>query len=74
VYFIYLPQPPRFYFQYSIVKIDAKYKVLATEQEIKNDEIWSTFSLNSDSISTYAIKLFVKDSINEVNYTMFKKL
>jgi len=72
-YFIYLPQPPKFSFQYSLVKIDSAYNVLTTEQEIKNNEIWSAFSVNEKS-SSLAIKLFIKDSMNMVNYTMFKRI
>lgn len=74
-YFVYTPNPPKFDFKYSFVAIDSSYKVLSVLSEISNNQPWSI--INIDWKPEYphqqlALRLKVRDSINNVNMTAFK--
>jgi hypothetical protein len=75
-YFIYLPNPPKFNFHYSLVTIDSSYNILAEKQVLDSNRIWDTFTIvDSTEKVAYAIRLVIIDSINNNDrYTMFKKL
>lgn len=75
-FFLYLLNPPKFKFEYSIVQIDSNYNVISIDKILNNEKIWSRFSINKESGDTIsAIRLVIVDSSrnNEKN-TMFKKL
>lgn len=73
-FFIYIPQPPKFSFEYSIVVVDSSYKVLDVKEVLSKNKIWDSFILDT-SQKNIAIKLTIIDSIKDnAIYTMFKKL
>ena len=75
-FFLYLLNPPKFKFEYSIVQIDSNYNVITIDKVLDNAKIWSKFSINKESPDTIsAVRLVIIDSSrnNEKN-TMFKKL
>jgi hypothetical protein len=73
-FFIYLPQPPKFSFEYSVVTIDSSYKIKSVEKLLNKNTIWDLFILDENQNNS-AIRLIIIDSLNgNSRYTMFKKL
>lgn len=73
-YFIYLPNPPKFRFEYSVVEIDNHFNVLSEPIFINKPNGWTTFSISKYESQKFAIRLVVNDSVNNDVFTMFKKL
>jgi hypothetical protein len=74
-YFVYTPNPPKFDFRYSFVAIDSSFKVLSVLREIGNNQPWSIVNLDwqpDHPNQQLALRLKVRDSINNVNMTAFK--
>ena len=76
--FIYLPNPPRYNFAYSLVRIDSSYRVTDTLKNIKSDMPFVTFFLPIDSgnirKSQLALKLDIYDSANSIMAHAFKRI
>lgn len=76
-YFIYLVNPPKYKFAYSLCRIDSSYKVMDTLQTFDSGKVWETFFIDSSvqqRNSILALKLRIEDSVNGENMTMFKRL
>lgn len=71
---LYLPQPPKFDFQYSVVKIDSGYQVLSTLQKCPPDQVFTTINVAVTDTAGLAIKLVIQDSVKGGTYTMFKRI
>ena len=77
--FVYLPNPPKLNFKYSLCIIDNAYKIKQTIKEFNTDSYWDTVTLDYDKLTNnymYALKLTVESETDD-NYrieTMFKKL
>jgi antitoxin component YwqK of YwqJK toxin-antitoxin module len=73
--FIYLPQPPKLKFEYSLVQIDNQYKVISEEKKFTINSPWDLTNLPSIKREDFALRLIIRDSLNGGGtYTMFKKL
>jgi hypothetical protein len=76
-YLVYNIQPPKYNFQYSLVLIDSLKKIKSIIQNFNSKEAWFTFQV-SENITTqnehYAIKIYVRDSINNLNCVMLKQI
>lgn len=76
--FTYLLNPPKYKFDYSLVKIDSSYKVLSTLSKIDNTFPFTTIDFpivsNKQGRVDMAIKLDIYDSINDVTGHFFKKI
>ncbi len=78
-YFIYLPNPPKFRFSYSLVVINNNYEVVQDIRKLKNADMpWVVFDLEKDITKkvnrNYAVELEIYDSINSKNYWLYKML
>lgn len=74
-YFLYLPNPPKLKFEYNLVKIDSDFNVISTEKNLTDTKTaWTVFELEKNENSQFALQLLIKDSVNQANYTMFKRL
>jgi hypothetical protein len=75
-YFIYIMAPPRFNFEYDLVDIDSSYKVKSIVKRFKGDRPWAKFSIKdgTEEDGCKAIRLLIRDSINNINTTMFRRL
>lgn len=71
---LYLPQPPKFDFQYSVVRIDPGYQVLSTLQKCPPDQVFTTINVAVTDTTGLAIKLVIQDSVKGGRYTMFKRI
>jgi antitoxin component YwqK of YwqJK toxin-antitoxin module len=77
--FVYLPNPPKFNFKYSLCIIDDAYKIKQTVKEFDTDKIWETVTLEYDKLNDsymYALKLTVENETDDKERieTFFKKL
>ena len=77
--FLYLPNPPRLNFKYSLCIIDDAYIVKQIAKEFNSDKSWDVITLDYQSLKNgykYAIKLTVDDEFDNDDgiATMFKKL
>jgi hypothetical protein len=64
-YFVYLPNPPNFEFQYSLVVIDSLYNVKREIMKFDNQSPWTVFevpTLPKDEHSSIAFQLIVTDT------------
>jgi len=76
--FIYMPKPPRYKFDYSLVIIDSLYKVISTLRKIEDDGPFTTFPIprysDTSNQTEIAIKLDIYDSTNDLTGHFFKKM
>lgn len=74
-YFVYTPNPPKFDFRYSFVSVDSSFKVLSVLNEISNNQPWSIITIDwkpDHPNQQLALRLKVRDSINDKDLTAFK--
>jgi len=77
--FVYLPNPPKLNFKYSLCIIDNAYHIKTVVKEFVPIANWDVISIDYPNLKTgeiYAIKLSVDDEFDNDNRiaTMFKKL
>ena len=75
--FSYLPNPPKYNFKYSLVKITKDYKLIQVLKEFNSSFFWDTVEMeipNFSDSSAYALRLVINDSIAKGTFTMYKKL
>jgi hypothetical protein len=74
---IYLPNPPKFNFTYSLVQIDKYYKIKKSISKLESgNEPWAVFKLPAinDSSVYNAITLNIYDSVTRESGLYFKKI
>ncbi len=77
--FIYLPNPPKFNFQYSLCIINNKYDIRQTIKEFKHNKSWEEINLDYSMLrgaESFAIKLTVNNKYDndDGKAIMFKRL
>ena len=75
--FLYLPNPPKINFKYSICILGANYRIKEILQEFNDGESFSEFELDFGQLKddeTFAIRLVIDNTLNDETITMFKKI
>jgi hypothetical protein len=74
-YNVYMINPPRYKFEYSLVTTDSFFKENTEVKKLDSQRPWDSFSIGRKvDCDKYAIKLVIEDSINNHESIMFKRL
>lgn len=75
-YFMYTMNPPKYDFNYELVKVDSSMQIKEIKLKINNNKPWTFFALKSNNQSNElnAIRLTIYDSINNERATLMKRL
>jgi hypothetical protein len=77
--FLYLPNPPKFNFQYSLCIIDDKYNIKQTIKDLNPEKSWDIVNLDYTSLKSnesFAIRLTIDNELDNDDRiaSMFKRL
>jgi hypothetical protein len=73
-YLLYLINPPKFRFTYSLCRVDSNLKFIRDVLKFNSNEPWVKFQIFENDRNNYAIRLLIDDDINKRSVEMLKHL
>ena len=76
-YLLYLINPPKFRFTYSLCIIKDNFQIVKEIQQFDNSKTWDSFEIDDNELKLnekFAIRLMIDDDINQRSVEMFKKI